>query len=76
MEFREEYDAVYENGVFKPDGPVNLPEKARVRVRAGSDPSPKGSADRLRQRMSELRAAKVYRPGLIPWTREQINERY
>jgi predicted DNA-binding antitoxin AbrB/MazE fold protein len=27
-------EAVYENGIFRPLGPVNLPEGARVRIEA------------------------------------------
>lgn len=49
-------DAVYENGVFKPEGPVDLPEKAKVHlvieapsVAAANDDDPTGwkTADEL-----------------------------
>lgn len=31
-------DAIYENGIFKPLGPVDLPEGTRVRIAAGGWP--------------------------------------
>ena len=31
-------DAIYENGIFRPIGPVSLPENARVKVTVASPP--------------------------------------
>jgi len=42
-------EAIYENGVFKPLSPVNLPEGARVRVEVGAAPS--DLADRVRAQL-------------------------
>jgi predicted DNA-binding antitoxin AbrB/MazE fold protein len=37
-------DAIYEDGVFKPTGPVNLPERAKVQVHA-VEPQPETGDD-------------------------------
>jgi predicted DNA-binding antitoxin AbrB/MazE fold protein len=43
----EPITAIYEEGVFKPTGPVALPEGAQVRVEAGSE----GRDERIRQHL-------------------------
>jgi predicted DNA-binding antitoxin AbrB/MazE fold protein len=42
-------EAVYENGIFKPPGPVNLPEGAHVRLPA--EASTTVSVEELRRRL-------------------------
>lgn len=42
-------EAVYENGIFRPLGPVNLPEGARVRIEA--EASTTVSVEELRRRL-------------------------
>lgn len=75
MEFREEYDAVYENGVFRPEGPVNLPEKARVRVRADRPDTGSGAKERLLRLVSDIRARGNFSMGDKPFNRADLYER-
>ncbi len=75
MEFREEYDAVYEGGVFRPEGPVNLPEKARVRVRADRAESPSDAARRLVQLAQEIRARGLLNSDGWKFNREELYDR-
>ncbi len=76
MEFRDEFDAVYDGGVFRPEGPVNLPEKTRVRLRVEDDPAATtGGGARLRSRMKALIAAKAFRPSGPPCSRDELHER-
>lgn len=59
-------NAVYENGVLKPDEPVNIPEKARVRVIIQTS---EAAQTPLGERFRELRA-EILRTGepTLDWT--------
>lgn len=75
MDDRQEFNATFEGGVFKPDQPVDFPEHAKVRLIAHNEAGTVDQRSDFLQRMRELRAAKVFRPGGMIWTREQLYER-
>lgn len=65
-------EAIYENGVFRPVGPVNLPERARVRVEP-TRPEPWERQECGAEPGYDPMAEPFTRPGghfPIPWTEE------
>ncbi len=44
-------EAIYENGIFKPLSPVDLPEGARVRIEMGAAPTFGDPEERIRQQL-------------------------
>ena len=80
----EVIDATFEDGVFKPDTPIHLPPKARVRLVVEVDGDTRSEIDRYRN-SEELKAgaeqflaliwASTYHSGGFKMTRDAMHER-
>ena len=77
----ESFDAIYENGVFKPLQPVSLPEHAQVRVVVESTESNEEyhrQLAELREKLSEAEkqsAAGQHGPFNADETKQRLNQR-
>jgi predicted DNA-binding antitoxin AbrB/MazE fold protein len=78
MEYADEIPVVFENGVFRPESPVNLPEHTRFRIlvrngNGAADQRPNAessSADFSRLRAKGLVKSSGWHP-----TRDELHER-
>lgn len=59
-----EFDAVYEDGVFRPTGPVDLPPGAAVRVTAVPPPRPPLDPDEVYERIMRSAAKANKKPAV------------
>jgi predicted DNA-binding antitoxin AbrB/MazE fold protein len=76
--YSDDIPVVYENGVFRPEGPVNIPEHSRLRITiqeitAGSNGAPNGQS--LADILHGLRARGLVRSAGWRPTRDQLHER-
>lgn len=74
----DDIPVVFENGVFRPESPVDIPEHARLVIRVQDEQvGPRGPhvPGSLKAELDALRARNLIRPG--PWrpTREELHER-
>ncbi len=77
---REDIPVVYENGVFRPESPVDLPERARLRISIHDAAPANGSASgaregSLKDTFDALRTRGVVRAGGWRPTRDELHER-
>jgi len=77
---RDDIPVVYENGVFRPETPVDLPERARLRISIHEAAPANGSANgahevSLKEAFDDLRARGVVRSGGWRPTRDELHER-
>jgi predicted DNA-binding antitoxin AbrB/MazE fold protein len=74
---RADIPVIYENGVFRPETPVNLPEHSRLRISI-HDPSPATNGapvQPLKDALDALRARGLIRTGGWRPTRDELHER-
>lgn len=78
MDYSSDIHAVYENGVFRPEEPVNLPDRSRVRISIhDSEARRDGDASMapLKETLNRLRASGVIRTGGWKPSRDDLHER-
>lgn len=77
MVSRGDIPVIYENGVFKPQTPVDLPEHARLRISIHDAPPSANGADPqpLKAAFESLRARGLIRTGGWRPTRDELHER-
>lgn len=75
MDDRQEFNATYEGGVFKPDHPVDLPERKRVRLRMDEPRGSDDSKQSLLRLIDEIRRKGTFTMGDKPFDRNDLYER-
>lgn len=70
-----EFNAVVENGLIRPDQPLNLPDRTRLRVSITTVvPSPEQRDEALR-RLREISERGLFNSGGKKFTRDELHER-
>lgn len=77
MQRRTDIPVIYENGVFRPESPVDLPERSRHHISIHDDSSPANGHPRasLKDSLEQLRARGLIRTGGWRPTRDELHER-
>lgn len=76
MDFNGEIPVIYENGVFRPETPVDIPDRSRLRISIRDDLDRRDTpAMPLKETLERLRARGLVRANGWRPTRDELHER-
>lgn len=70
-----EFNAVVEDGMIRPDQPLNLPDRTRLRVTITTVTSDAAQLRKVVRTFREIRELGLVRSGGIKFSRDELHER-
>jgi predicted DNA-binding antitoxin AbrB/MazE fold protein len=76
MDFGRDIPVIFEGGVFKPQGPVDIPEHSRLSIRIHeTEGAPQRNGHTLKETLEALRDRNLLRTGGWRPRRDELHER-